>query len=120
MKYLKLFLCLFFLFACTSKKTVDELYMNLNTLESFDLIEEEYIDDIVEIVSNDYVIPQEEEKDIEEFKGMDVLFIKYTMDNKNYAITIYEDGYGYIVEDDNSTYVKYDDGVFSSLKEYVE
>lgn len=120
MKYLKVLLCLLCLTACTNKKKVNELYMNLNTIDSSNLVEEEYIDEILDIVSNDYIVPQEEEKDVEEFEGMDILFIKYSMDNKNYAITIYEDGYGYITEDDKVSYVKYNDGVFGSLKEYIK
>lgn len=66
--------------------------MNLNKADNFISIKEEYYNEVANLVANEYTIPQEE-KDIDELEGMDILFIKYSMDNKDYAITIYENGY---------------------------
>ena len=111
------------LVGCSQPKVED-----LEVFQEFgnNLLIEENRGKIIDIILNDYIEPQETEKDILEFKGLSYLFVHFTMDGYQYKITLYENEYGYItsykIGDESEKkviYVKYNEDSYDKIISYI-
>ena len=119
-KYFKLFLLFLYLTGCSNKYKVDQLYLSDNVHDNDGYIESNKIQEVMNIILDNYEIKNEDKMSTYELEKYDLLYVRYEKDGIVTKITIYSNDYGFITntDDKKTNFVRFEDGIFNELKKY--